>query len=89
MSVTEIDDTLVRRRPLTLESLRMLLNVELRFHGECYGVHVRRIIVTEPDASGCNWLPEWPPYRTAMSEPCRSQLSRIVERLRERYNVVR
>jgi len=88
MSVINIDDTLVRRRPLTVESLRMLVNIELWFHSECYGVHLRRIVMTEPDASGCNWQVEWPPYRTAISGPCRSHLSHIVERLRERYNVV-
>jgi hypothetical protein len=67
----------------------MLLNIELRFHTECYGVHVRRIIVTEPDAAGCNWEPEWPPSRAAMSDPCRSQLRSVVEQLRERYNIAR
>jgi hypothetical protein len=74
---------------LSIESLRMLINIELRFHTECQGVHVRRIIVTEPDASDCNWEPEWPPFRLAMAEPCRSQLGEVVERLRERYNIAR
>jgi len=89
MSVIDIDETLVRRRLLSLESLRMLVNIELRFHAECYGVRVRRIVVTEPDASGCNWEPEWPPFRAAMTEPCRSEMSGVVEHFRERYNVVR
>ena len=89
MIAAHVDDTLVRRRSLSLESLRMLVNIELRFHTECRGVHVRRIIVTEPDASGCNWQPEWPPFRSVMSEPCRSEFSKVMEHLQERYNVAR
>jgi hypothetical protein len=88
-SMSAIDDTLVRRRVLSRDSLRMLVNIELRFHTECHGVRVRRIIVTEPDVSGCNWQPEWPPFRAAMAEPCRSEFGTVVEHLRERYNVLR
>lgn len=87
MSVRFAETTAVRRRTLALESLRMLVNIELNAHTECYGVHVRRIIVTEPDASGCNWTAEWPVVRAASLEPCRSQLAAVVDQLRERYNV--
>ncbi|TMG81998.1 MAG: hypothetical protein E6H78_15660 [Betaproteobacteria bacterium] len=87
MSVRFADKTTVRRRVLMLESLRMLVNHELSMHTECYGVHVRRIFVTEPDASGCNWRAEWPVVRAAYIEPCRSQLRQVIDQLRERYNV--
>ena len=50
-------------------------------------MHIRRIVVTEPDASGCNWQAEWPVVRAAHTEPCRSQLQAVIEQLRERYNV--
>ena len=56
---------------------------------ECQGAHVRRLIVTEPDASGCNWQAEWPLFRPANSEPCRSRLRHLVDELRLRYNVER
>jgi hypothetical protein len=87
MLVQFAEDTAVRKRALALESLRMLVNIELNAHTECYGVHIRRIIVTEPDASGCNWQVEWPVARPANLEPCRSQLRAVVDQLRERYNV--
>jgi hypothetical protein len=77
----------IKRRTLALESLRMLVNIELNAHTECCGVHIRRIIVTEPDASGCNWMAEWPIVRAANLEPCHSQLRGVVEQIRERYNV--
>ena len=80
-------DPLVRRHALTLESLRVLVNIELRVHTECHGVLIRRIVVTEPDASGCNWQVEWPPFRAALTEPCRAQLRALIEQIRERYNV--
>jgi hypothetical protein len=51
----QANDTLIRRRVLTLESLRVLVNIELNVHTECHGVQIRRIIVIEPDISGCNW----------------------------------
>jgi hypothetical protein len=87
MSVRLADRAAIRRRTLALESLRMLVNIELNAHTECYGVHVRRVIVTEPDASGCNWTAEWPVVRAANLEPCYSQLRAVVDQLRERYNV--
>jgi len=79
----------VRRRVLALESLRMLVNYELGMHTECFAIHIRRIVVTEPDATGCNWQVEWPTVRTADIEPCRTQLREVVGQLRERYNVER
>jgi hypothetical protein len=87
MAVKFAEETAIRRRTLALESLRMLVNIEISGHTECYGVHVRRIIVTEPDASGCNWQVEWPVVRAANMEPCHSQLQVVVDQLRERYNV--
>ena len=89
MSVRFADKTTVRRRVLALESLRMLVNHELGMHTECFGIHIRRIVVTEPDASGCNWQAEWPVVHAAYAEPCRSQLRELVDELRERYNVER
>lgn len=79
---------LTRRQLLTRESLRMLVNIELSVHTECHGVQIRRIVIIEPDASGCNWQVEWPTVRAAFGEPCRSQLHAMIEELRERYSVV-
>ncbi len=79
--------TLVRRHLLTLESLRVLVNIEVNLHTECYGVFIRRIFVTEPDPSGCNWQAELPIVHAATAEPCRAQLRGVIEQLRERYNV--
>jgi hypothetical protein len=87
MQAENAADALVRRQLLTLESLRVLVNIELRVHTECHGVQIRRIFVTEPDASGCNWLAELPPVRAARVEPCGSQLPALLEQIRERYNV--
>jgi hypothetical protein len=87
MSVRFAEQPIVRRRVLALDSLRMLVNHELGMHTECYGVYIRRIIVTEPDRSGCNWQAEWPIVRAANFEPCRAQLRAVIEQLRERYNV--
>jgi hypothetical protein len=81
------EDTVVERRTLPLEALRMLVNRALSAQRNCEGVHVRRIIVTEPDASGCNWQPEWPVFRPATVDPCRSQLRELIDNLRQRYNV--
>jgi hypothetical protein len=81
------NDTLARRQVLTLESLRALLNIELSVRTECHGVQIRRLIVIESDASGCNWQAEWPTLRAAAMEPCHSQLRGVIEQLRERYNV--
>ncbi|HEX9278282.1 MAG TPA: hypothetical protein VGA51_18035 [Casimicrobiaceae bacterium] len=83
----QANDTLIRRQVLTLESLRVLVNIELNVHTECHGVQVRRIIIIEPDISGCNWQAEWPALRAATMEPCRSQLLAVIAQLRERYNV--
>ncbi len=83
----QANETLIRRQALTLESLRALVNIELNVHTECHGVQIRRIIVMEPDLSGCNWQAEWPALRAATLEPCRSQLIGVIEQLRERYNV--
>ena len=83
----QANETLARRQVLTLESLRALVNIELNVHTECCGVQIRRIIVIEPDVSGCNWQAEWPALRAAAMEPCRSQLRGVIEQLRERYNV--
>lgn len=80
-------DTLTRRQVLVLESLRTLVNIEVNVRTECHAVQIRRIIVTEPDASGCNWQAEWPTLRAAAKEPCRSQLRAVIDQLRERYNV--
>lgn len=79
---------LVRRQLLTLESLRVLVNIEINVHTECYGVQIRRIFVTEPDALGCNWQAELPTVHAVATEPCRSQLHALIEQIRERYNVV-
>jgi hypothetical protein len=79
--------TLVRRHLLTLESLRVLVNIEIHVHTECHGVFIRRIFVTEPDASGCNWQAELPTVHAAVTEPCRAQLRGVIEQIRERYNV--
>jgi hypothetical protein len=79
--------TLVRRQLLTLESLRVLVNIEINVHTECHGVFIRRIFVTEPDASGCNWQAELPTVHAAMTEPCRTQLRGVIAQVRERYNV--
>jgi hypothetical protein len=89
MSVKFEEKVALRRRALPLESLRMLVNRAIGARRECLGIHVRRIIVTEPDASGCNWQAEWPLFRPANSEPCRSRLRELVEELRLRYNVER
>ena len=78
---------LVRRHLLTLESLRVLLNIEISVHTECHGVQIRRAFVTEPDALGCNWQVELPTVHGAFAEPCRSQLRAVIEQIRERYNV--
>jgi hypothetical protein len=83
----QANDTLARRQVLTLESLRALVNIGLSVRTECHGVQIRRIIVVEPDVSGCNWQAEWPALRAASTEPCRSQLHGVIEQLRERYNV--
>jgi hypothetical protein len=80
-------EILTRRQVLTLESLRVLVNIELNVRTECHGVQIRRIIVIEPDVSGCNWQAEWPALRASAIEPCRSQLLAVIEQLRERYNV--
>ncbi len=87
MSVRLDDKPMVGRRVLSVESLRTLVNRALGMRTECQGVHVRRIIVTEPDASGCNWQPEWPLMRPANVDPCRSRLRELVDDLRTRYNV--
>jgi len=76
----QANDTLTRRQVLTPESLRALVNIELNVHTECHGVRIRRIIVIEPDAWGCNWQAEWPALRAAAMEPCRSQLHGVIER---------
>ncbi len=89
MSVKLEEKVALRRRVLPLESLRMLVNRAIDARAECQGVHVRRIIVTEPDASGCNWQAEWPLFRPANIEPCRSRLRALVDDLRLRYNVER
>jgi len=89
MSVKFEEKAALRRRVLPLGSLRMLLNRAIDARAECQGIHVRRIIVTEPDATGCNWHAEWPPFRPAHSEPCRSRLRELVDELRLRYNVER
>jgi hypothetical protein len=87
---TALTETAIARRHLqTLESLRVLTNIEICAHSECHGVQIRRIFVTEPDALGCNWQAEWPTVRAANAEPCRSQLHAIIEQIRERYNVAR
>ena len=83
----QANDTLTRRRALTLESLRALVNIELNVRTECHGVQIRRIVVVEPDVSGCNWQAEEPTVRAAEKEPCRSQLRGVIDQLRERYNV--
>ena len=83
----QANDTLIRRQVLTLESLRTLVNIELNVRTECHAVQIRHLIVTEPDASGCNWRAEWPTLRAAAEEPCSSQLRMVIDQLRERYNV--
>ena len=87
MSIRLEEKTVVRRRTLPLESLRHLLNRTLNDQTDCHGVIIRRIVVTEPDNAGCNWQAEWPVFRQAIVEPCRSQIRRVVEQLRLRYNV--
>jgi len=87
VSVRLEDKPVVRRRALPVESLRALVNRALSMRTECEGVHVRRIVVTEPDASGCNWQPEWPLFRPANIDPCRSQLRALIDELRRQYNV--
>lgn len=77
------------RRALPLEELRTLVNRSIGAHTPCEGVHIRRIVVTEPDATGCNWQIEWPLFRPANIDPCRSQLHTLIERLRLRFNVQR
>jgi hypothetical protein len=67
--------------------LRALVNRSVGVQTQCEGVHIRRIIVTEPDARGCNWQIEWPLFRPANIDPCRSQLRELIERLRMRFNV--
>jgi hypothetical protein len=79
---------LVRRQLLPLESLRVLVNIEICAYTECHGVQVRRLFLTEPDAFGCNWQTEWPTVHAASADPCRTQLRRLIEQIRERYNVL-
>jgi hypothetical protein len=82
-----ITPVIAPRRVLALESLRVLANIEISAHTECQGVQLRRIFITEPDASGCNWQAEWPTVHAALTDPCRSQLRAVIEQIRERYNV--
>jgi len=89
MSVRLEEKPVVSRRTLPLESLRALVNRSLAAHTECEGVHIRRIFVTELDATGCNWQIEWPFLRPATIDPCRSQLRTLIECLRMRFNVER
>jgi hypothetical protein len=77
------------RRALALDELRALVNRSIGAHTQCEGIHIRRIVVTEPDATGCNWQIEWPLFRPANIDPCRSQLHTLIERLRLRFNVQR
>jgi len=87
MSVRLEERPVARRSVLSVESLRTLVNRLLSQQIDCQGVHIRRIIVTEPDASGCNWQPEWPVFRPANIDPCRSLLHELIDRLRTQYNV--
>lgn len=87
MSVQLEERPLARRRELSVESLRTLVNRLLSAQTDCHGVHIRRIVVTETDASGCNWQPEWPLFRPASIDPCRSQLRDLIDRIRKQYNV--
>lgn len=87
MSVRFEEKPVARRREVSVESLRALINRLLGEETDCPGMHIRRIVVTEPDASGCNWQPEWPVFRPANIEPCRSRLGVLIDRLRLRYNV--
>jgi len=89
MSIGFAQSSRVRRRLIALEALRMLVNHEVGMHTECFAIHIRRIVVTEPDASGCNWQIEWPIVRAAHMEPCRSRLRQLVDELRGRYHVER
>ena len=87
MSVGLEEKPVVSRRSLPLESLRALVDRSLLAHTQCEGIHIRRIFVTEPDATGCNWQIEWPFFRPATVDPCRSQLRTLIQRLRARFNV--
>jgi hypothetical protein len=87
MSVTLEERPIVRRRVLYIEALRALVNRTIGALAECRGILIRRIIVIEPDPSGCNWQAEWPIIRPANVEPCRTQLRGLIEELRARYNV--
>lgn len=87
MSVRLEEKPVVSRRSLPLESLRALVDRSLLAHTQCEGIRIRRIFVIEPDATGCNWQIEWPFFRPATVDPCRSQLRTLIERLRARFNV--
>jgi hypothetical protein len=87
MSIQLEEKRVVCRRSLPLESLRALIDRSLLAHTQCEGVHIRRIFLTEPDATGCNWQIEWPFFRPATVDPCRSQLRALIGRLRARFNV--
>jgi hypothetical protein len=87
MSVRLEERPIVRRRVLSIETLRTLVNRTIGARAQCRGILIRRIIVVEPDLSGCNWQAEWPIIRPANMEPCRTQLRGMIEELRARYNV--
>jgi hypothetical protein len=87
MSVGLEERPVVRRQILSLESLRALVNRALHQQTDCAGIYIRRIVVTEPDSSGCNWQIDWPLFRAANIDPCRSQLRQLIGILRMRFNV--
>ena len=79
----------MERAIVSVQSLRVLLNLELATLEGCEGLEVQNITVHPvPDKDGCNW--EVASYTgLTLGEPCTSLVHGVISALRFRYNVGR
>ena len=75
------------RAVVSLQSLKVLLNLELATLDGCEGMEVETITVLPISGSdGCNWeVPSFAGLR--LGEPCRSLAEHLVLAMRAQYNV--
>ena len=80
----------MQRKLVSVQTLRLLLNLELATFESCQGVAVQAIdVLTTADSDGCNWTVQTYSVHLPSGGQCRALIEGTLHAMRWRYNIGR